>query len=459
MMTAGAVLLSLAVLVFLASNAMYSWIIWDATGLSRHVTVRMELPGGDKIQNPNQTDEGINLVLKPNLTSHEILAKQNQRSIATAPHIILFIADNVQADHVGAYGYRRNPTTPNIDALAKTGTLFEHAYSSFPQTRYFSCALLLGRYFSLFNTHRFPPSSVLSSVTRMLKNRDYHIFARAWFEESMKSGFNPVDYQIDQYFRPLRPNHPLYNKELVNWSKLSEKERLDEVSAHLDEADKKGVPALVWIHDTRPHWAGTTQKFKSSNRFQFGQDRKSRYDSAIAATDDWYGRVKVMIENRIGDRNVVWIVGSDHGAGLDRYLGGTGKSLYEVHTRVPLIISAPGFDRKRVSTPADVPLDLAATVLDFAGIPIPQQYEGISLLPVMLGMEAKDRIIPLLYGKKWLGAVYRNWKLIQRTNATSLFDLSTNSMELTNIADKHPYLAKRLSRFSKKTWNRRLIAR
>ncbi len=441
---AGAVLLAVSVVVFLASNAMYSWIIWDATGLSRHVTVRLELAGDDEIQQGDQGNGQLSLVLKPDLNHFKVQAERTHRAAEPAPHIVLFVIDNVQADHVGAYGYRRKPTTPNIDVLAKTGTVFNNAYVSFPQTRYFSCALLLGQYFSFFTTHHFPPSFVLSSVPRLLKNRNYLIFVRAWFEGGMKSGFRPADYKIDQYFRPLYQNHPLNNTGLVDWFKLSDQERLDKVAAHLDAANKKGVPALIWIHAIRPHWEGKTIQYKASKKFPFGNGLTDLYDSAIAATDDWYGRMKKMIEKRSGDRKVAWIVASDHGAGMGRYKGGSGKSLYDVHTRVPTIIAAPGFGANQVSTLVDVPLDLAATVLDLAGIPVPKTYQGISLLPLMSGLEEKDRVVALRYNKK-SGAVYRHWKLIKKKTAFSLFDLSRNPREYRNVADKHPTLVKRLS--------------
>jgi arylsulfatase A-like enzyme len=454
---AGAVLYSLSVLYFLSSNAVYPWIIWDATGISRYVTLRIERSADDDIQNQNTDDANFNPVLKPELDSFGVHAKRKERTIQPAPHIILFVMDNVQADHVGAHGYRDRPTTPNIDALAKKGTVFENAYSSFPSTSWFSCALLTGRHVSFFKAgrHRVPPSIFLSSVPHLLKTRDYHLVVRAWFESRLEKDFNPVDYKIDQYYRPLYKNHPLYNKGLINWAELSEKERLDKVKAHLDAADMRGIPAFIWIHAIRPHWRGKRVKFDASRKFPFGRGVTNRYDSAIAATDDWYGRMKAMIEKRGGDRNVVWIVSADHGAGLGRYEEDSGKTLYEVHTRVPLIISAPGYSAKRVSSLVDVPLDLASTVLDFAGIPIPDTYGGLSLLPLMQGIKAKDRIVPLMSGKSWIGAAYRNWKLIQKKNAMTLFDLSTDPMEMQNIADEHPTLVKKLSTFTKSVWQKR----
>ena len=43
-------------------------------------------------------------------------------------HVILVVVDTLRADHMGMYGYAR-PTTPNIDAIAKEGTLFTRFYT------------------------------------------------------------------------------------------------------------------------------------------------------------------------------------------------------------------------------------------------------------------------------------------------------------------------------------------
>src|SRR4029077_9347612 len=45
----------------------------------------------------------------------------------TGHDVVLVSVDALRADHVSAYGYPR-PTTPNLDALAHQGTLFESAY-------------------------------------------------------------------------------------------------------------------------------------------------------------------------------------------------------------------------------------------------------------------------------------------------------------------------------------------
>src|SRR5262249_31555257 len=59
--------------------------------------------------------------------------------------IVLVTIDAMRADHVSAYGYPR-PTTPNIDALAKRGARFTHAYCPTPHTSYSVTSMMTGKY-------------------------------------------------------------------------------------------------------------------------------------------------------------------------------------------------------------------------------------------------------------------------------------------------------------------------
>src|SRR5229473_1804821 len=65
------------------------------------------------------------------------------RAAAPGP-IILISIDTLRADHLPAYGYTK-VRTPNIDALAAAGTLFEHAYSHAPQTLPAHTSILSGQ--------------------------------------------------------------------------------------------------------------------------------------------------------------------------------------------------------------------------------------------------------------------------------------------------------------------------
>ena len=47
----------------------------------------------------------------------------------TRSSVILLVVDTLRADHLGTYGYLR-PTSPNLDAWAQDGRVYEHAYST-----------------------------------------------------------------------------------------------------------------------------------------------------------------------------------------------------------------------------------------------------------------------------------------------------------------------------------------
>ncbi len=49
------------------------------------------------------------------------------------PNLVVILIDTLRPDHLGTYGYPR-PTSPAIDAIAKTSVVFEHAYSTAPWT-------------------------------------------------------------------------------------------------------------------------------------------------------------------------------------------------------------------------------------------------------------------------------------------------------------------------------------
>ena len=55
-------------------------------------------------------------------------------TVTSKPNIIWIMCDSVRADHLGSYGYFRN-TSPNMDRLAKQGTLYTRAISQAPLTR------------------------------------------------------------------------------------------------------------------------------------------------------------------------------------------------------------------------------------------------------------------------------------------------------------------------------------
>jgi len=80
--------------------------------------------------------------------SSAAFGQSSRATAAKAPprtDVLLITIDTLRADHVGAYGFRRAETR-TIDGLARTGVLFEHAYSQVPLTLASHTSLLTGTY-------------------------------------------------------------------------------------------------------------------------------------------------------------------------------------------------------------------------------------------------------------------------------------------------------------------------
>ena len=86
-------------------------------------------------------------------------------------------------------------------------------------------------------------------------------------------------------------------------------------------------------------------------------------------------------------KDTIVILHSDHGQPFgDHGIMSTGCRFYECVSRVPLVFSWPGHFREGLRARGLVELiDVAPTLLDLAGLPIPEQMHGQSLHPVLSG--------------------------------------------------------------------------
>jgi arylsulfatase A-like enzyme len=124
-----------------------------------------------------------------------------------------------------------------------------------------------------------------------------------------------------------------------------------------------------------------------------------------------------------------------------------GKYLaYEQSIRVPLLIEGPGIPAGAVDTHLVSNLDWAPTILDLAGLPIPSQMEGRSLLQLLRGSAPADWREGVYFRNRlgpnnWYGLRTDRYKLIRhdRVGEWELIDLQEDPDELTNLYDQPQY--------------------
>ena len=185
------------------------------------------------------------------------------------------------------------------------------------------------------------------------------------------------------------------------------------------------------------------------------QKNMKAYFRMISGVDRVIGRIREELERLLLADNTVIIYMADNGYYMgDR--GFAGKwSHYEQSLRVPLIIYDPRIpkkDRGVVKNEMALNIDVPSTMLDLAGVSIPEQYQGSSLLPLMYGRSIPDwrndffcehhmdhRDIPKWEGVRGERYVYARY-FEQEPVYEFLHDLETDPDQLVNFASDSAYM-------------------
>ena len=123
------------------------------------------------------------------------------------------------------------------------------------------------------------------------------------------------------------------------------------------------------------------------------RERIIRQHQTMTGIDLLVGRLVKELKKQGIEKNTIIIFSSDHGVFKGEY-GLGGKALcYEKCTKVPLIIYDPRAPKTKGRTNNELvlALDLAPTILTYAGIKAPKSYQGFNLIPMLNGKEKKVR--------------------------------------------------------------------
>lgn len=156
-------------------------------------------------------------------------------------------------------------------------------------------------------------------------------------------------------------------------------EVIDETLAWLDQ--HKAGPFFSWIHLYDPH-----TPYEPPPPFDTRYSNRP-YVGEIAYTDSQLARLWLYLESQGLVENTVLVFTSDHGESLGEHQESThGFFIYQEGIHVPLIIVTP-VEKYRGHTNGSVVtlVDIMPTVLEMAGLPLPDQLQGRSLLPLMTG--------------------------------------------------------------------------
>jgi len=391
-----------------------------------------------------------------------IIVLDKKTTSPPGPNIVLITIDTLRADHLGCYGYERN-TSPNIDALARRSVLFRTAITPRTKTAPAVASILTGQY---PHTHevrnnRVPLPKKAMTLQEILRDNNY-LTAAVLGNYMLKrelSGLSPGFVLYDDRMPNRELNRNLYentaeqiNRSAFNW---------------LEENHKKRF--FLWIHYQDPHGPYTAPreyqdtfshhknqyipigKVQSYQRLpQIKEDDgkvdaasyRDAYDAEILYCDDSVGKLIAKLRELVLEDTVI-ILAADHGESLGEhdYYFGHGKFVYEACSRVPLIIYTPSATKKAVRIEEQVNLmNIAPTILDLAGIPIPDEMEGMSLIPLIKGETFTcDEFIFLEKTNKIKAVRTNDWKYINNLeqDTDELYHLRYDPLETVNVASQN----------------------
>ncbi len=159
---------------------------------------------------------------------------------------------------------------------------------------------------------------------------------------------------------------------------------------HYDGETARSVPNL----NTPPPYGGKNQKDRAGQPIPERVSINLDYFRCVAAVDDCVGRLLDALDASHFSTNTMVIYTSDNGVYLGAHATGDKRSAYEESIRVPFLVRYPGLGeaaRGRVVDEMVLNLDLAQTLLDFAGVSAPKEMQGQSWRPLLTGSPASWR--------------------------------------------------------------------
>src|SRR5438874_3562236 len=209
---------------------------------------------------------------------------------AEAPNIIVITVDTTRADRMGFLGSKRG-LTPNLDAVARQGIVFERAYSQAPLTPVSHATIFTGTYpqFHTVTDFGHPLPELLPFVPEILKKSGYHTAAFVASlildpKANMAPGFDRGFDFFDAGFRAKR------SRDESRYDTL-ERRGMDVVGHAISWVKKNPQsPFFVWIHLYDPH-----APYDPSPPYD---KRANPYDGEIAYADAALGKLFLYLRQR-----------------------------------------------------------------------------------------------------------------------------------------------------------------
>ena len=380
-------------------------------------------------------------------------------------NVVILSVETERADHYGCYGYGRR-TTPFADSVAGQGIVFDNFFATRSSTWPSLTSMLTSLYpvSSGVRHNGDLPSPGIPTLADYLKDNGY-------LTSAFISNFYDPGNSFDQR---IRGHDNKIGRKAYVW--------LEQYS---------GEPFFMWMHFKAPHYPYTPPKdfdvFTDSGYDGVFDGSKmsldsitlnsveitdadlnniiSLYDGEVLLADKYISLMCRQIERLGLNNSTILVITSDHGEDLYQrnFYFYHSASIYDSTLHVPLIIRLPGsaFAGKRVKRIVEN-IDLAPTILELLGLPIPSGLHGESMVPIIMKDSGQDDSGFAIAERKYktsniLTIRTDRWRYIYnpdnvhprsitkeykyRIDTEELYDIRKDPMEQNNVVKDHPDVA------------------
>lgn len=434
---------------------------------------------------------GIGLLFSPEggaLASAAPAEEEGDR--AQAPNVILIMADDLGHGDLGSYGQERIQT-PSLDRLAAEGRQFSQFYAGAPVCGPSRATLMTGLHTGHVSVRGNPRQAVgwdiangdpplpddTVTFAKLFKQADYDtaIIGKWGFGTPGMDG-DPKAMGFDYFFgydnhrdaHHYYPDHLWRDETKVPLDgetyshDLFTEDALKYVREHQDD------PFMLFLSYTIPHSRIEVPDLGPYENEDW-PDVEKRFAAMITRMDRDIGRLMDLLSELELDENTLVIFTSDNGAYFgsghrvlffdsNGELQGSKRAVYDGGIRVPLLARWPGkIEAGSKSDHIAAFWDFVPTCAELLNEDPPQDIDGISMLPALLGDSDRQEEHDFLYwefGEQGGKQAVRmgKWKGVRLNVSTEenppleLYDLEADVSESNDIADDHPEIVEEIER-------------
>jgi choline-sulfatase len=293
------------------------------------------------------------------------------------PNIVMIVVDTLRADYTTPYGFAQD-TSPELARWAERGVLFERARAQSSWTKMSMASLLTSLWPRSHGIREAQDGLAEEAVTlaEVLQDAGYATYGvqtNGWLHQSF--GFHQG---FDRYMFPKAGGDPRLGKPSL-WPHA---DRVVEEAERLINAHEPERPFFLYLHFMDVHEYAAPPHLKT-----FGTDSRGAYLAAVRWVDDAVERVRRRLDDASVHNRALIVFVADHGETFGEHgVHGHARNVLTPVVHVPLVFRFPFPVEPAVRVTTQVrSIDVAPTLLELAGVPIPEGFEGSSLVPLLTG--------------------------------------------------------------------------